>query len=177
MSNNSCIYIIKNKINNKVYVGRTSNKTKRFSKHKTLLLKNKHPNQYLQNAWNKYGAHNFDFMVHTYADILDLPLLEEQTLKLYHKDMTYNIMNIDQNIHTHAEETKQKLSKATSKNRIGYITPQETKDKIRNTLRKINTNIRNNIIELYNSKKYSQRELARLFNVHQSTIWRIVHDL
>lgn len=175
MANNSCIYIIENKINHKVYIGRTSNKTKRFSKHKTLLSKNIHPNKHLQNAWNKYGKNNFDFIVHTYANISDLPLLEEQVLKLYDKNMTYNIMSIDHKIHTHSVETKRKLSEATSKNRIGYITPQETKDKIRNSLRKIDTNTRNIIIQLYNTKKYSQYKLAKLFNVNQRTIWRIVH--
>lgn len=172
----SCIYIIKNKINNKVYVGRTNNYIKRFSKHKILLENNKHHNQHLQNAWNKYGSQNFKFIIHTYADVAKLAYLEEKVLKSYKKNMTYNLISIDKTIHKHSEETKRKLSEATSKNRIGYITPDSTKEKIRNTLRKIDSNNREKIKNLYKSKQYSQQKLSKLFNVNQRTIWRIVHE-
>jgi group I intron endonuclease len=174
--NSSCIYLIKNKINNKVYIGRTNNSSKRFSKHKALLFKNKHPNKHLQNAWNKYGSYNFEFIIDTYADIPKLPYLEEKILKSYKKNMIYNIMDINNNIHKHSKETKLTLSLATSRNRIGYITPDSTKEKIRNTLRKINSDNRKKIKKLYNTNKYSQRQLAQQFNVNQRTIWRIVHE-
>lgn len=58
----SCgIYEIKCLINNKTYYGSTNNHTKRLNEHKNKLVKNKHENQYLQRAYNKYGKDNFQF--------------------------------------------------------------------------------------------------------------------
>lgn len=64
------VYIIKNKINNKIYVGSASSTRKyyegfkrRFYKHKYELKNNKHRNSYLQNSWNKYGEDNFEFLI------------------------------------------------------------------------------------------------------------------
>lgn len=56
------IYRIRNLINNKIYIGSTHNKlAKRRGEHVSPLNKNKHKNQYLQSAWNKYGEENFEF--------------------------------------------------------------------------------------------------------------------
>jgi group I intron endonuclease len=49
------IYRIINKINDKFYIGSSDNIERRFSRHLLDLKKNKHDNQHLQNAWNKYG--------------------------------------------------------------------------------------------------------------------------
>lgn len=58
------IYLIKNKVNNKIYVGSTSTGfSRRWSQHKTYLRGNKHHSRHLQNAWNKYGEENFEFSV------------------------------------------------------------------------------------------------------------------
>jgi group I intron endonuclease len=61
---NSGIYQIKNIVNNKIYIGSTTNSFyKRLCKHKWLLNKNKHQNQYLQNSYNKYGKDNFKYEI------------------------------------------------------------------------------------------------------------------
>ena len=52
------IYQIRNIINNKIYIGQSLNIKTRFLQHKQALRKNRHPNQHLQNAWNKYGKSN-----------------------------------------------------------------------------------------------------------------------
>jgi group I intron endonuclease len=57
------IYKIQCKINNKIYIGYSSNIKKRFYLHKLKLKKNKHENSYLQNAWNKYGEDAFSFII------------------------------------------------------------------------------------------------------------------
>ncbi len=59
----SGIYIIKNKVNGKFYVGSSCNCEERFSAHKILLRKGKHHSVVLQRAWNKYGERNFIFKV------------------------------------------------------------------------------------------------------------------
>jgi len=59
----SGIYQILNKTNNKFYIGSASNLRRRFSNHKCHLTKNSHSNLHLQNAWNKYGGDNFEFLI------------------------------------------------------------------------------------------------------------------
>lgn len=57
------IYYIKNKKNGKIYIGQTVRPNERFKKHKWELERNMHPNEYLQNAWNKYGENAFEYGV------------------------------------------------------------------------------------------------------------------
>lgn len=57
------IYQIKNKTNNKIYVGSSLNIKRRFSDHRRLLKNNKHHSYKLQRAYNKYGESNFEFIV------------------------------------------------------------------------------------------------------------------
>lgn len=58
------IYTITNLVNNKIYVGSTTNSfNRRRNQHFSLLKQNKHTNSYLQNSYNKYGDKNFKFEV------------------------------------------------------------------------------------------------------------------
>ncbi|MGL5381069.1 GIY-YIG nuclease family protein [Clostridium sp.] len=57
------IYMIKNKVDNKVYIGLSKNIKRRFTMHKTNLNSGKHKNDYLQKAWNKYGCDSFEFII------------------------------------------------------------------------------------------------------------------
>jgi group I intron endonuclease len=61
--NCSGIYQIKNKKNNKVYIGSAVSLGQRFSVHTHCLRNDKHHNRHLQNAWNKYGEDSFLFEV------------------------------------------------------------------------------------------------------------------
>ena len=59
----SGIYAIKNKTNNKLYIGQSQDIKNRWSNHKNRLNNNKHSNKKLQNSWNKYGEENFEFVI------------------------------------------------------------------------------------------------------------------
>lgn len=59
--NNYFIYIIKNLINGKVYVGQTKRPKNRLWLHKYLLKNESHHNTHLQSAWKKYGEKAFSF--------------------------------------------------------------------------------------------------------------------
>ena len=56
------IYKILNKQNSKFYIGSTNNIQNRWNIHRYELRHNLHSNNYLQNAWNKYGEENFEFV-------------------------------------------------------------------------------------------------------------------
>jgi group I intron endonuclease len=56
------VYAIHNRINQKCYVGSTSNFVKRWILHRHLLRMNKHHSPHLQHAWNKYGEDAFTFL-------------------------------------------------------------------------------------------------------------------
>lgn len=47
----------------KYYIGRAFNLDMRWRTHKSALNKNKHTNEYLQFAWNKYGESDFKFFI------------------------------------------------------------------------------------------------------------------
>ena len=58
------VYTITNTANGKMYIGKTSRPVKeRWYRHRYNLRENKHPNDYLQNAWNKYGEESFLFEI------------------------------------------------------------------------------------------------------------------
>ena len=57
------IYMIENLINHKVYIGQSQDIERRHKDHIRHLKHGNHDNSHLQNAWNKYGADNFRFVV------------------------------------------------------------------------------------------------------------------
>lgn len=67
------IYEILNKSNNKRYIGQTvkSNLTERWKEHVYMLTNQKHHNQHLQSAWNKYGPLQFKFKILELCDSED----------------------------------------------------------------------------------------------------------
>mgnify|MGYP000863314505 CR=1 FL=1 len=88
------IYTIKNTINNKVYIGSSINVEKRLKDHFINLSKNKHHNQHLQFAYNKYGKDYFTKeILETFEDIDrdDLFDIEKEYILKYKIENTYNI--------------------------------------------------------------------------------------
>lgn len=75
------IYSITNKINNKKYIGISQQYEIRKRKHLWALQNNKHDNEKLQNAFNKYGEENFLFEI---LEKLDYTLNRIQVLTIEH---------------------------------------------------------------------------------------------
>lgn len=61
LNGNSGIYQIRNKINNKIYIGSSKNLVERERTHFVNLRINHHTNKHLQASFNKYGSENFVF--------------------------------------------------------------------------------------------------------------------
>lgn len=88
------IYVITNKVNNKVYIGQSENIELRFNQHLTMLKGNRHTNKHMQNAYNKYGEENFGFdTLYIAKDNEDLNHLESLFISLYktnNQEIGYN---------------------------------------------------------------------------------------
>lgn len=130
------IYAIRNIINGKMYIGKTGmNFGDRWDSHRSLLNNQKHDNQYLQNAWNKYGEENFEFIV--IEDCCEELLNEREIyyIKKY-KDigLSYNILDGGDggnNLGCHlSDETKRKIGEKNRVNMLGRKVPESTKAKM-----------------------------------------------
>ena len=124
------IYRIKNKINEKCYYGSSIDIDKRWNRHINDLIKNKHHNFHLQNAWNKYGENNFKFEIIEECDLENLHYTEQKYLDL---NPEYNIGitscggdNITKN--PNRKDIIKKMSESL-KNRFKSMTDEEKKEK------------------------------------------------
>lgn len=76
------VYKIVNLVNDKFYVGSTTNKKVRFREHRKQLRGSRHHCKHLQAAWNLYGESKFDFVVvEEVADSKDLAAAEDAWLQ------------------------------------------------------------------------------------------------
>ena len=96
MENKICgIYMIKNLVNEKIYIGKSKDIVRRWYEHKSDLRCQRHDNCYLQNSWNKYGENNFSFNVlEECFDESCLDVLEKFYIDLYganDKNCGYNL--------------------------------------------------------------------------------------
>ena len=86
------IYMIKNKINGRVYIGQSSNIKKRWRTHVQDLNSQTHHNQKLQRAWNKYGPGGFDFIIIEECPVDELDKKERFYIEIFDAYKTgYNL--------------------------------------------------------------------------------------
>jgi group I intron endonuclease len=74
------IYEIKNTVNGKRYVGRTSRYRARTSRHKSDLRNNTHHNSSLQRDWGEFGEPAFTFSILSEVENLEDAVFAEQSL-------------------------------------------------------------------------------------------------
>ena len=147
------IYKIENLINGKVYIGQAIDIDKRWYAHKSELHFNKHQNNHLQNAWNKYGEQNFKF------EVIEECLVNELNTKEQYWLNYYGGLNSSNNYNKKEAGSKGKPSNETlikqSISHLGNKPTLETRIKMRNSHKgKIYTqtqriNISNAIKEYY----------------------------
>lgn len=88
------IYKIENSINNKVYIGQSTNIEKRFAQHKSPYEQERFSDKPLYKAFSKYGIQNFNFEVLEECDIEKLNEKECYWIKKYNSlchEFGYNI--------------------------------------------------------------------------------------
>jgi hypothetical protein len=129
------IYTIKNKINNKIYIGQTIDLQKRWYKHQSVS-RDQNYNYPLYNSMRKYGIENFEIeIIDQCDDIFECNNLEElwiERRQSRNKDIGYNISKGGDNKEI-SEETRQKMSLAMAGEKnpfYGKKHSEETKRKI-----------------------------------------------
>ena len=110
----SCIYKITNLIDDKVYIGQTTNYRKRKTTHFAHLRRNAHCNEHLQRAFNKYGEENFAIEIIKECGANDLDYWEIYFInkfKACDKRYGYNLIDGGQKYRHHTKEVRAKISK------------------------------------------------------------------
>lgn len=111
ISKKSGIYKIVNNITGKFYIGQTYNLWKRKKDHWYKLLGNRHRNQHLQHAWNKYGEDNFEFVPIVICELKELNYYEQKCVDLLNPYYNIRLECVNNNLGLkHTEETKRKIS-------------------------------------------------------------------
>lgn len=114
------VYIIRNQINNKIYIGSSIvSFLKRLQHHNAMLNNKKHKNNYLQNSYNKYGEENFIFEILEICEKDDCLNKEQYWIdyyKSYNKTIGYNINPLASGTPNMSKETILKRAQ-TMKNR------------------------------------------------------------
>jgi group I intron endonuclease len=145
------IYMIKNKINGKLYIGQTirKNLNDRWRQHKSC--KKDTVGNYLYNAYNKYGINNFDYKLICICFDEDCNKFEEDYIKKYNSIYPngYNLKSGGNN-HKLSEETKQLLR---DKNK-GKVNPNKGKKMSEEQKQKL----RESAIKWHSSNKITIKE-------------------
>ena len=131
------VYKILNTVNGKFYIGSSVDIEKRFKQHRTDLNKGIHNNTYLQNAWNKYGANNFEFIVVECVD--DIKILRDretyyiQKTQCTNHNIGYNLLadaNIGLGVRA-SVEVREKISKACTGSKNGNYGRKHTDEELK----------------------------------------------
>jgi group I intron endonuclease len=109
---NSGIYEIKNTENGKRYIGSSKELETRILNHLWGLNKERHCNDHLQNAWDKYGEEAFEFNILLYCSEENLGMYEGKIIEghgSYKRENGYNLTKEGERTEF-TEEVKRKLS-------------------------------------------------------------------
>ena len=130
------IYMIRNKVNSKVYIGQTTDIYGRWGEHLCALRGEYHANNHLQRSWNKYKEHNFEFSIVEECkenELDDREIYWIAKYDSYHNGYNQTLGGGGVRGFKHSDETKQKISESTKGENApwyGKHRSEETKIKI-----------------------------------------------
>lgn len=172
------IYLIKNLINNKIYVGQSINVKTRISKHKSYLRSGSHENQHLQRAFNKYGESSFEFVILETCDVSEIDKKELHYIK------KFDSMNIEKGYNLESGGNEGKIvSESTKEKKRGKNNPMYgKKDSAETKVKKIVSSrgknaklTENDVIRIKEMliEGITQKEIGECFGVELTTINKI----
>lgn len=184
------IYGIKNKINNKIYVGQSMDINKRFSKHIRELRKQKHYNKHLQRSFNKYLECQFELIILEECKSSELGFKEQEWIYKHDKSELYNtfyhiqFLQGDRNPfygRKHTEKSKHLMSEWRKQNFLGENNPHYGKKHSKESISKIINNhpniklCENSVREIVALLKagVSHQKIADQFKISRTVITRI----
>lgn len=128
------IYMIRNKVSHKVYVGQSGNIPVRLANHKMKLTQRAHGNKHLQAAWNQYGSDAFEFKIVELCVFDSLTKREQYHINLWKPFGLYNSSLVAGRTRfgvPHSEEDKKAISRALT----GRKASEQRKQKISKALK------------------------------------------
>jgi group I intron endonuclease len=109
------VYLIRNKTNDKVYVGSAVSIRTRWARHLKMLRSRTHDNIKLQRAWDKHGESAFEFEIAANCPHEELLRAEQLAIDAFDAVNTgYNIAKVagsSMRNRTHSEATKLQMSR------------------------------------------------------------------
>lgn len=129
MKIDSGVYMFRNTVNGKVYVGQSKYLRARYREHKATLLNGTHHNEYFQKAVNKYGFDAFEYTVLVRCPVDDLDRLEAYYINLYdsrNDEKGYNIREAG-NDSALPDETKEKI-RQSNRGHNNKLTPSQVEE-------------------------------------------------
>ena len=124
------IYMIQNKLNNKMYIGQAVDIEDRWGEHRRGLRGGYHHNKHLQNSWKRDGEENFEFTVLLECEESDLNMYEEYyifELMTYDPRVGYN-KNYGGDSGRPTEETRRKISESCKGKQLSEETRRKLSD-------------------------------------------------
>jgi group I intron endonuclease len=161
------VYQIKNLVNGKVYVGSAVNINHRWVEHKSDLSRQKHHNEHLQYAWNKYGESNFNFEILEECPVEKLIYWEQiwmDSLCACDKRLGYNISPI-----AGSQLGTRQSEESRRKNSLAHRGEAGTNAKL--TWKKVRE-----IREKYLAGKHTYKDLSKEYGVNKGNIRKIIHN-
>lgn len=130
----SGIYLLRNVVNGKFYIGSAMNTTKRKSEHFGFLSRGCHPNVHLQAAWNNYGRDSLEFDVIIICEVEHLLKIEQGFLDMYWgTEQCYNMArsakspSLGRTLPVWSETRREKIRKFNE----SYVPTDATREKMR----------------------------------------------
>lgn len=124
------IYMIRNKVNDKVYIGQSISIEDRFDSHKRKLNNKTHDSRHLQYAWNKYGEEAFEFEIICECEKNKLNEMEQYFIFCYESyldEFGYNT-SLGGQSSPMREETKKKIGDSVRGDKNGFYGKHHTEE-------------------------------------------------